>query len=125
MTAVQTRERRRFRRFRYSCDATLYTDEATWFCEVVDLSMKGLLVTRPGLWNGEPGDLCHVEMRLAGMISISMDLVVSRVEENYVAGWWRRIDTDSFAQLRRLAELNLGDARLVERELAGLRPETR
>jgi len=33
---------------------------------------------------------------------------------------WDRIDLDSFAQLKRLVELNLGDPDLLNRELSAL-----
>ncbi len=113
--------RRRFHRILF--DAPVFATNAgrTTLCHVIDLSLKGALISQPDGWSGGVGD----EMALAIQLSdegaqINMQGEVAHLENRRIGIRCHQIDIDSISHLRRLAELNLGDAELVERELAAL-----
>ena len=49
-----------------------------------------------------------------------MQGTITHIEETHMGIRCDQIDMESISHLRRLAELNLGDAQLVERELEAL-----
>lgn len=88
--------------------------------ELLDISLKGALVTVPPLWQGRLGDAYRIDLRLADDVEIEMRAVVAHIEGSRVGLRCEDIDLDSITHLRRLVELNAGDASLLERELAVL-----
>lgn len=87
---------------------------------MIDISLKGMLLRRPTDWSGHSGDRFRVELQLAGGIFISMGILVAHVGSQSIGCQLDKIDIDSFSHLKRLIELNLGDARLLNRELSAL-----
>lgn len=87
----------------------------------IDLSLKGALIKRPDDWTAKVGDsgLLQVELN-NGETVIEMDVSVAHCEGFKVGLHCDHIDIDSITHLRRLVELNLGDEKLLERELAHL-----
>lgn len=51
---------------------------------------------------------------------IKMDITVAYIEDQQIGLDCKGIDLDSITHLRRLVELNLGDANLLKRELMAL-----
>lgn len=88
--------------------------------ELLDISLKGALVSVPPQWPGRLGDAYRLDLRLADDAEIAMSTVVAHVEGGNVGLRCENIDLDSVTHLRRLVELNAGDAALLERELAVL-----
>ena len=87
----------------------------------IDISLKGALITRPDEWTAEPGDSGLLQIELNnGETIIEMDVTVAHCEGHKVGFHCDHIDIDSITHLRRLVELNLGDAELLERELSHL-----
>lgn len=99
-------------------------------CEVRDLSLKGALLTCPALVEGvssaRRGQACQLRLILSGTgdATVSMDGEIAHVEQIggqvHVGMRCREIDLDSITHLRRLVELNLGDASALDREMAAL-----
>lgn len=113
-------EQRRFTRIPFDADAVLARDGREWRCELIDLSLKGALVKKPDDWNGAVGDDYALSLLLDEETCIRMDVSIAHVEEQHIGLACRDIDLDSITHLRRLVELNLGDAHLLERELMAL-----
>ncbi len=113
-------ERRRFHRFDFEAEVRLYSGNRQWQTELIDISLKGVLLRRPADWEGSPGALFRVEIRLRGGVVISMSVIAAHVTADRVGFHCERIDMDSFAHLKRLIELNLGDPSLLSRELSAL-----
>ena len=113
-------ERRRFHRFDFEARVRLYSGSRQWETELIDISLKGLLLRRPEDWEGAKGDSYRVEIRLEGHVVISMSVTVAHVAFDRVGFLCERIDMDSFVHLKRLVELNLGDPSLLTRELSQL-----
>lgn len=113
-------EQRRFTRIAFDAAAALSCGTHTWHSELLDLSLKGALIRRPADWNGTDGDLCRLILTLDDGTRIAMDVSIARADDEHIGLACHDIDLDSITHLRRLVELNLGDAGLLERELMAL-----
>lgn len=113
-------ERRQFSRVAFDAHATLTTTTDRLAVKVIDLSLKGALLQLQAppatLVIGAP---CLVEVKL-GEISIAMAAELAHIEGKHIGVLCRSIDLESITHLRRLIEMNLGDPRLLERELKAL-----
>ncbi|MEO8671954.1 MAG: PilZ domain-containing protein [Tahibacter sp.] len=113
-------ERRRFQRFTFEGSVKLYSGNAMWETKLVDVSLKGVLIERPADWSGKAGSGYRMDLRINNSVIISMGVTTAHVMPHLLGFRWDRIDLDSFAQLKRLVELNLGDPALLNRELSAL-----
>ena len=115
------RNRRKFSRIRFRTDARLYLPDGEFDVEVVDLSLKGALLRLPAdaeLPLGVAAALCVPLDEIAN--EIRMQATVAHVEGARAGLLCHSIDIDSVTHLRRLVELNLGNADLLQRELSAL-----
>ena len=113
--------RRRFHRILFDTPAFASSEGKTHLCNIVDISLKGALISQPADWNGKAGDQTELEIQLSSDgAKIIMQGEVAHIESGHIGIQCNQIDIDSISHLRRLAELNLGDPELVERELAAL-----
>lgn len=113
-------DRRRFQRVPLAGSVRIYSGSALWETDLIDLSLKGVLVARPAAFAGAPGARFRMDLRVNGTLVISMGVEAARIEGDRLAFAWDRIDLDSFARLKRLLELNLGGHERLHRELAAL-----
>lgn len=113
-------ERRRFHRFAFDGSVKLYSDKAMWESKLVDISLKGVLIEHPPKWNGKTGTHYRMDLRINNSVIISMGVIAAHIMPHRVGFQWDKIDLDSFAQIKRLVELNLGDPALLNRELSAL-----
>ncbi len=111
---------RRFHRIPFDGQARIYSSTAMWDTEVIDLSLRGALVRKPMDWPGKKGMNLRLELRLPAMVIISMGVLAANVTEDAIGLKVERLDFDSFAHLKRMVELNLGDSELLNRELNAL-----
>jgi hypothetical protein len=118
--AINT-ERRQFSRVAFAAGAELVTTEDHLHVQVLDLSLKGALLRLPdgaALVSGAP---CMLKVRLSDQdSSIAMVGELAHVEGDVAGVLCRSIDIESITHLRRLIEINLGDASLLERDLKAL-----
>ncbi len=114
-------DKRHFTRIPFEAKVTMLTDEHEWHGKLLDISLKGLLVSRPAGWDLDKGARLKVEVHAwnEGFI-IRTEAEVAHVQEQRVGLQNLNIDIESITHLRRLVELNLGDAALIERELHDL-----
>lgn len=113
-------ERRRFRRFPVDGAVRLYSGTAMWTTTLVDMSLRGVLVDRPGEWTGDLGSRYRLDLRLEGGVIIGMGVELSRMAGSQLGFNCLKIDLDSFSRLKRLIELNLGNTEILNRELSAL-----
>ncbi len=113
-------ERRRFHRFSFEGTVRLYSGTAMWETKLVDISLKGVLIERPLNWNGKVGGSYRMDLRINNSVIISMGVTTAHIMPHRLGFKWEKIDLDSFAQLKRLVELNLGDPEILNRELSSL-----
>ena len=87
----------------------------------MDLSIKGALVESPSDASFKIGQQLQLEVNLDHTgIMISMSMSVAHITDDHIGMKCEKIDAESISHLRRLVELNLGDAELVNRELLQL-----
>ena len=116
-----TDDNRRFTRIPFDAQVQLTSADGSWDCELIDISLKGVLVEKPDNWAGEIEDTSMIELDLSGSdASIRMDVVVAHVGDNHIGLRCEHIDLDSITHLRRLVELNVGDTDILNRELNAL-----
>jgi hypothetical protein len=111
---------RRHSRFPLEGLVRIYSGSAMWQAQLMDLAIRGALVSRPPGFDGLIGSRYRLDVRLEGGPMIAMAVSLARLD-NRVAGFnCERIDLDSFLRLKRTIELNLGNAELLNRELSAL-----
>ena len=114
---------RHFTRIPFQASTVIRSPDGSqeWPCELIDISLKGALTTRPEGWQARRGDSFVLRARLdeEGDV-ITMEADVAHVEDGHVGFECMHMDLDSATHLRRLVELNLGSETLLERELAEL-----
>lgn len=112
-------EKRKFHRISFDAPCELHALESVWTTEVLDISLKGILVRRPEGWDVPLNQPCeviiHLDDQQAGIV---MAVELMHVESYRLGFRCQYIDLDSASHLKRLVELNLGDETVLERELA-------
>lgn len=109
--------RRRFQRFAFEGKVRLYSTSAMWESSLLDVSLKGALIARPPEWQSRTGAAHRIELRVDDGPRISMAASVVHVSDVAIGFKWDRIDLDSFVQLKRLIELNIGNPEQMNEEL--------
>lgn len=121
---IISHDRRQFARVAFASGAELITTQALLRCQVIDISLKGVLLQLPAGAAPEAGMPCLVKLPLgeagAGDIVIAMAGELAHVEGDHAGVLCRSIDLESITHLRRLIEVNLGDPAASERELKAL-----
>ena len=108
-------------RVQFDAPAVLTLATAAFNVQVLDLSLKGALITLPENAQVPAGMPCQLDVPLAETEDcISMTAGIAHVDGNRAGLLCRSIDLDSVTHLRRLIELQLGDPALLERDLAEL-----
>lgn len=116
-----TVDKRHYSRISFDANATIIAVDEEWQTELIDVSLNGALVKLPDTWQGKTDEQYKLALLLAeGEVTIQMDVTVSHIEDGHIGFHCDHIDYDSIVHLKRLMELNLGDAELVNRELSGL-----
>ncbi|MCW1248394.1 PilZ domain-containing protein [Pseudomonas sp. SAICEU22] len=113
-------ERRRFVRVEFHARTELSQGPFIWPVELLDLSLKGLLITKPQPWLGAPDQPFMADIHLSPDAEIKMEVRLAHDDHNHLGFVCEHIDLDSIKHLRRLVELNLGDQDELQRELAAL-----
>lgn len=118
--AKQDDERRRYQRVRIDAHARLFSDARPFRCELINISVKGALLTRPEGWEGDDGDRCLLEIAFEGEPPVEMEVNIVRAEAEQIACDWDMFDVRGMLQLRRMLEQEVGDPEQVARELAAV-----
>lgn len=114
-------ERRQFARVSFDAPAELITVDARLRVSVLDLSLKGALLKLSGSDLVAMGEPCLLCVRLDSADQrIVMGAEVAHLDGERAGLILRSIDIESVTHLRRLIEVNLGEAHLLERELKAL-----
>jgi hypothetical protein len=118
--SMTDQERRQFSRILFDAWVELRQGDRHWHAEVVDLSLKGLLVRAPQDWLADDEAPFSAAIRLDNQSSIQMTVRLRHQHGDLLGFVCEQIDLDSVSNLRRLVELNLGDPELLERQLGTL-----
>ncbi|WP_150303127.1 PilZ domain-containing protein [Pseudomonas saliphila] len=114
-------ERRRFTRVPFDAATRLQQDDWSVPVQLVDISLRGLLVAQPADWDSRRNTEPFVAViDLDEGSEISMEIRLMHAANGVLGFRCEHTDLDSVSHLRRLLALNLGDANLLDRELAAL-----
>jgi hypothetical protein len=117
--------RRQFSRVLFSTAAELNFAEHNYPCKLLDISLRGALITKREAFKGKANSKATLCFTLPQSdIKIQMAVLVSHIEAQHVGLTCRHIDIDSITHLKRLVELNLADDEILHRELAMLIHQT-
>jgi hypothetical protein len=120
MQPIKELDNRNFHRILYKANAMLSCEEKTWPCEVSDLSLKGCLLHFDLPWAEDMEKIYTLTLHLSEQSKIKMELSIAHVVADNAGFKCVHIDIDSVSELRRLVELNLGDSKLLKRDLQAL-----
>jgi len=114
-------DKRHFSRILFDATCTLHQGEDEWPAELLDISLRGILIKCPDLStaNLEKPFEAIIALSEAGE-SIIMSLKLVHQEATHLGFECEYIDIDSITHLKRLIELNLGNPELLNRELGAL-----
>ena len=122
MNNSDNNEPRHFSRIPFQAEVQLHFHLAkeAQMAHLLDISLKGALVeTRQPIANIFKGKACRMVLFLStGGEHITMEGKVVHQDGQHIGIECQHIDLDSMINLRRLVELNTGDEKLLERELA-------
>lgn len=111
-------ENRRFSRIPFHTSSLLRHGNQEVSTDLLDISLKGALVRKHTSWTPTQGDADQLTLQLGSSeFVIRADVELMHVGEDCLGYRFKMLDLDSIIHLRRLMELNMGDATLVEREL--------
>ncbi|MCI8209148.1 pilus assembly protein [Pseudomonas sp. S25] len=113
-------DRRRFKRIAFDAKTTLSQGDHNWQVQLVDLSLKGMLIERPQPWQTDTHEPFHADIKLSNEVHVQMDVRLTHDDNGQLGFVCEHITLDSISHLRRLIELNLADHDELERELAAL-----
>lgn len=115
-------ERRQFWRAAFQASAQVVLRDGARDADLMNISMDGALLELTSTFMPAPGEPCELRLELdPDGETIVMQASVSRVGPDGRIGLRRAsIDCDSLTLLRRLLELNGGDAARTEHELLAL-----
>lgn len=113
-------ERRRFSRIAFTTKVELRERNESCLVTLRDISLNGLLVERPSDWIFSEKPTLEAHIFLSEEDEIRMKVHLTHERDGLLGYQCSSIDIDSISHLRRLVELNLGDAAAAERELAEL-----
>ncbi|MXR68698.1 PilZ domain-containing protein [Shewanella sp. JBTF-M18] len=110
-------ERRQFSRIFFDVNATLTQDDKVWSTTLHDLSLNGALVELPPAFTPSQEPIL-LSFTLEGSdVEVTMETQVIHRQDGQLGLECLHIDIDSISHLRRMLELNIGDASLLDREL--------
>lgn len=110
-------ERRKFSRILFDTEARLFTDSQVWKTRILDLSLNGALVVSPEDFS-PPGNSLSLAFSLPESdVEVQMQTLIAHRKPGMIGLKCEHIDVESISHLRRMVELNLGDASLLNREL--------
>ncbi|MBH9551262.1 PilZ domain-containing protein [Inhella gelatinilytica] len=112
-------ERRHFSRVHFATQAQVISVDERLEAQLLDISLQGALVQLPEGAALQAGEPCLLALRL-GDITLKMGAEVAHVQDGTAGLQCRTIDLESISHLRRLVEVNVGDPKLLERDLKSL-----
>lgn len=113
---MKNNEKRQFQRVQFEAPVQLEQGQLQWQSEMVDVSLKGILVKDDGTMFDQQ-QLVSICLTLSEDAAITMQAAWSHNNNGAHGFRWQQVDIESMIHLRRLLELNSVDGDLLEREL--------
>ncbi len=113
-----SKERRHFSRVDFQSTVTIFVQPVEYQAELVDISLKGALISMKGDRSIDKGEACVFELRLdKDTIAVKTDACIVYSQDSVLGLRFDNLDLESMTHLRRLIELNTGDSEQVQQEL--------
>ncbi len=113
-------DRRHFQRIPFRGEVVLHHQGHTAVGRLIDISLKGLLVSRPLDWHQVKGRM-DIALRLPDSdCTLALSGTVRHQERDCLGVEIEQLDLDSMSHLKRLMAYNSLDPRLLDRELSEL-----
>ena len=110
--------RRNFSRVKFNSTVKLSLNGSQVEAGLLDISLKGALVSPLSPVQLVKGDTCHFEFHLSeSNIILKVNSVVVYQQDAHLGLKFGNIDLESMIHLRRLVELNVGDPEKIQKEL--------
>jgi c-di-GMP-binding flagellar brake protein YcgR len=120
-TTIQTpSERRSYNRIPFNAEILMQCGHEEWSCNLLDISLKGMLVEPPDNLDINMDNPCGMALFLGEDISIHARVNIIRSSDDNWGLKWLQIDDNSLQHLRRLIELNTSNPAMLMRELSEL-----
>ncbi|NOQ90839.1 MAG: PilZ domain-containing protein [Gammaproteobacteria bacterium] len=113
-------ERRIYNRIPFTAEILMQCGHEEWSCNLLDISLKGMLVEPPENIEIDMNNPCGMALFLGEDISIHARVNIVRSSKGNWGLKWLQIDVASLQHLRRLIELNTNDQAMLTRELSEL-----
>ncbi len=111
-------ENRLFQRVRFAVGAEVEVKGTLYDATLVDISLKGALISVPDHPEPDRGQTCHLMLHLEmSEVTLYFTGMVVRTQDHLVGIKFITIDIDTMIHLRNLLELNSGDPDLIRSEL--------
>ncbi len=128
-TPMSEKERRQYHRVSFATTAKLSSDNQFFSCQIIDLSIQGVLLRAHGMVNAVLGTKYSLTIPLSeteedSSSSISMKVTLAHNSPEKLGFRCESIDLESITHLRRIVELNSGDSQLLERDFESLVKQT-
>ncbi len=120
MSENSNHERRRFTRIPLIKDVILYSGMEALSSQILDLSLKGALLTCPENHQPEIGELYRLSIPIENSPAIIMNIEVIHTNNETFGAEWTQIDMDSFAVLKRTIELNIKEKESLRKDIKTL-----
>ena len=115
---AKDQERRHYSRIEFDGRCTIDFNQVTYQAELVDICLTGALIQASAAIGISQGQNASISIELLGVdTKIDILAILVKREQDLLHFQLENIDLESTGHLRRLLELNLGDAKLIEREL--------
>jgi len=120
LNKTQQSERRNYNRIPFTAEILMQCGHEEWSCNLLDISLKGMLVEPPENLDIDLGNPCGMALFLGEDISIHARVNITHSSNGNWGLKWLQIDVRSLQHLRRLIELNANDPAMLTRELSEL-----
>jgi c-di-GMP-binding flagellar brake protein YcgR len=118
-TSIES-ERRSYNRIPFNAEILMQCGHEEWSCNLLDISLKGMLVEPPENLDINLDNPCGMALFLGEDISIHARVNIIRSNDDNWGLKWLQIDANSLQHLRRLIELNTNNPAMLMRELSEL-----
>ena len=112
-------ERRNFQRVAFATKAEINCHGKIYHGELLDISLQGALVLTNEAISLKEGNRCELSIHLLDSeITLQFEADIVHRQENRHGCKFVSEDTETATHLRRLLELNIGSAEIIDREVA-------
>ena len=121
MNTSHLSERRSYNRIPFTAEILMQCGNEEWSCNLLDISLKGMLVEPPENLDINLSNPCGMALFLGEDVSIHARVYITHTSNGNWGLKWLQIDLNSLQHLRRLIELNSSDPAMLTRELSELK----